>query len=71
MRISKWHEAGGKAKPSRATKGRTHRPLVISHWIEVDAYAFERIETAAKARRISISRLVDQAINLILDREGA
>jgi hypothetical protein len=44
---------------------------IEAHYISIDGEAFERIERIAKRRRTTIDRIVDAAINWMLDREAA
>jgi hypothetical protein len=67
MRISKWHESRGRAR--RTSKGTNQTPATELHWIAIDGALFERLEAIATARRCSVVRLVDRAINTILDGE--
>lgn len=72
MRIAKWHETRGKRLGERANSRRKTTPErdVITHYIEIDGEAYERLCVAARARRITVHRLVDDAINFLLNREA-
>lgn len=75
MRISKWHETQRKSTTRKALRRDNYRRqpagfAVEAHYISIDGDAFERIERVAKKRRTSITRLVDSAINWMLDREA-
>lgn len=42
-----------------------------THYIEIDAEAFDRIELIATRRKTTVARLIDAAINWMIDREAA
>lgn len=73
MQISKWHEGARKRVARRAAYRvpRRQRVATESHYVSIDGEAFERIERLARKRRTTIDRLMDAAINWMLDREAA
>jgi hypothetical protein len=65
MRISKWHDA---PRGKRHAKG--GRASSEVHYIAIDGRAYELLCIEARARRITVDRLLDDAINYLLDREA-
>lgn len=66
MRVSKWHDA---PRGKRSVKGKAASDE--THYIAVDGRCYELLCAAARARRITVDRLLDDAINYLLDRGGA
>jgi hypothetical protein len=73
MRINKWHVwvEGPRIKDRPRAARKSVARAVEEHWILVDGDLFDSLEMLAAKRRTTVNRLVDTAINEILDRYGA